>query len=158
MKRLCFVLSLAFVLSGCTRTARFYPVQGPLSAQTPTPVLLGKVNGFESGTISVTTSEGEVCKGHWAIVPRAEVPKGASAAALPANPMAPIWDSVYGPGYYVAHVLGARQYARATVKGSRGTTMDVEIYEADTHFETASLDAVKGVAKDNKDNIYKLAF
>jgi hypothetical protein len=156
--RLRFVLLGCIALSGCSGTARFYPVQGPLSTQTPLPVLLGKFHGLASGSISVTTTDGEVCKGHWVMVPRAEVPKGASAASLDPNPMAPVWDSVYGSGFYVAHVLGSRIYAQATVSGNRGTVMNLEMYESESHGNDAIPGEIKGVAKDNKDNIYKLAF
>ena len=41
-----FVVLLAVsLMAGCSATLRLYPVQGPLSAQTPPPVFTGKVTG-----------------------------------------------------------------------------------------------------------------
>ena len=66
------------------------------------------------------------------------------------------WDTVYGQGYYVSHVLGARLYAQAVATGNKGTVLNVEMYKAANEHDVIPADAVKGVAKDNKDNIYKL--
>jgi len=147
------------ILSGCRATARLYPVQGPLSAQTPTPVLLAKVTGaFNSGNMSVVLGDGEVCKGRWSTVPRAQVPKGATTAnTLSADGMPSVWDTVYGSGFYVSHVLGTRLYVRSALTGDRGTVLNVEMYRPDNN-ESNIRGAIKGVAKDNKDNLYKLAF
>jgi hypothetical protein len=43
------------------------------------------------------------------------------------------------------------------VEGNRGTVPTAEMYRSDTEKEN-SRRAIKGVAKDNKDNIYKVAF
>jgi len=67
--KLCLVLLGISTMLGCSRTARLYPVQGPLSTQTPLPVLVAKVTGaFSPGSISVL-SDGEICKGRWRQVP-----------------------------------------------------------------------------------------
>ena len=147
------------ILSGCRATARLYPVQGPLSAQTPTPVLLAKVTGaFNSGNMSVVLGDGEVCKGRWSTVPRAQVPKGAATASTSSTDGMPsVWDTVYGSGFYVSHVLGTRLYVRSALTGDRGTVLNVEMYRPHNN-ESNILGAIKGVAKDNKDNLYKLAF
>jgi hypothetical protein len=117
--KLFFVLLVAFTLTGCRATGRLYPVQGPLSTQTPPPVLVAKITGaFNSGNISVVLADGEVCKGRWATVTRPRVSSGAPlATAAPAENMSSIWDTVYGSGFYVAHVLGARLYAQAQLQG-----------------------------------------
>jgi hypothetical protein len=157
--KLCFILLGISMMLGCTRTARFYPVQGPLSSQTPLPVPVAKVTfGINPGNIAVVLDDGEVCKGRWAVVPRGQVPKGAATAnASTTMGMRSEWDTVYGPGFYVAHVLGAKFYAQVTATGNRGTVLDVEMYRPENVEEHANLiAAVKGVAKDNKDNIYKL--
>jgi len=145
-------------LSGCA-TARFYPVQGPLSTQTPVPVYVAKFSGaFNSGNLSVVLANGEVCKGRWATVPRPTTSTDAAAAtAVPANNLSAEWDTVYGTGFYVAHVLGARLYARAPLTGNRGTALNVELYKSD-QVENTTVGAIKGVAKDDKGNIYKVAF
>jgi hypothetical protein len=151
--KLCVLLLGISVMLGCSRTYRFYPVQGPLSAQTPSPVLVAKLTGaINSGSISVVLSDGEVCKGHWAEVPRAQVSKGANTAIAPADSMSSVWDIVYGSGFYVSHVLGARN-ARGVISGDRGTVLNVEMFATPEGEHTF---VIKGVAKDNKDNIYKV--
>ncbi|MGO9170301.1 MAG: hypothetical protein ACLP56_25825 [Candidatus Sulfotelmatobacter sp.] len=156
-KLVSLLLGISMML-GCTHTVRFYPVQGPLSAQTPSPVLVGKVTGtITPKDISVVLSDGEVCKGHWMIVHPVQVPKGSTTAtAVTTNGMPSAWDTVYGSGFYVSHVLGARLYAQAAATGDRGTVLNVEMYRPANEREAIPSDSIKGVAKDNKDNIYKL--
>lgn len=159
MKSLPVLLLLCVsTLPGCA-TAHLYPVQGPLSLQTPVPIYVAKFTGtFNSGNFSVVLADGEVCKGRWATVPRPNTSSDATAAsAASANNLSVEWDTVYGTGFYVAHVLGARLYARAALTGSRGTLLNVELYKPD-RVENTSVGAIKGVAKDDKGNIYKVAF
>lgn len=146
---------------GCSHTYRLYPVQGPL-AQTPALVLFAKVTGVEgtagarSGSVSVVLNDGEVCNGKWAVVPRVQVPKDAAAANAPVtNDMSSVWDAVYGSGFYVAHIVGGRGfYAQAVVSGNHGTVISVEIYGVGTPAQNGPI----GVAKDNKDNVYKMVW
>ena len=151
-----FVLLALSLMAGCSATFRLYPVQGPLSTQTPVAVFPGKVSGvLNSGNISFALGDGEVCKGPWTRV----VPVTAATGTMIANPsstgMSSVWDNVYGSGYYVSHVLGAKLYAQATITGSRGTVISVEFYRPNPGSEQIH---VFGVARDNKDNIYKLVF
>lgn len=157
-KKLCLLLLGISVMLGCTHTARLYPVQGPLSAQTPLPVLFAKITGaFNPGDISVVLSDGEVCKGRWVLVHPVQAPKdGTTANVTTPNVMSPVWDTVYGPGFYVSHVLGARYYAQAVVTGNRGTSFNVEMYKPEHEHEGSPTSSVKGVARDNQDNLYKL--
>ncbi len=153
------VLLCASLLAGCSATARLYPVQGPLSQQNPAPVFVGRMKaGLHSGNFNVVLDNGETGKGRWTLVPR---PSGPANAAIPASPstgtMASEWDLVYGPGFYVAHVLGSRQYARVEITGTRGSVLHAELYEPD-NTEQQTLASIKGVAKDDKGNIYKIAF
>jgi hypothetical protein len=157
--RLVFLLLVVSTLSGCSATARLYPVQGPLSTQTPLPVYLAKLTGaLNSGSISAVLNDGEVGKGGWQVVHRVTPVKGADAATDPtAFNMSAEWDFVYGPGFYVSHVLGTRQYARALVTGNKGTVLNVEMYKPNNE-ENNTPSAIKGVAKDNNNNVFKLAF
>jgi hypothetical protein len=157
--KLFFVLLAAFTLTGCRATGRLYPVHGPLSTQTPPPVLVAKLTGaFNSGNISVVLADGEVCKGRWATVPRPRVSSGAPlATTAPAENMSSIWDTVYGSGFYVAHVLGARLYAQAQLQGDRGSILNLEMWKSEEK-EATKVSAIRGVAKDGQDNISKLAF
>lgn len=159
MKKKVWLLLLGMIaMSGCTHTARLYPIQGPLSTQTPLPVLFAKITGaFTPGDMSVVLSDGEVCKGHWVIVHRVSSPKGAAPANLPTTAGMPaVWDTVYGPGFYVSRVLGARLYAQAVATGNRGTVFNVEMYKSEGGHDDTTTSTIKGVARDNKDNIYKL--
>jgi hypothetical protein len=152
MERLKWVLlAVLLATAGCTRTARLYPVE-PLN--TSAPVIVGKIHGaVRSGDVSFTLADGEVCKGQWNLVP---LPSSTSKAAP--SLLAPIWDQVYGSGYYVAHVLGTRWYAQAVAKGSRGTTLSLEFHQSATATtpNTDAIAAVRGVAMDSNNRIYKL--
>jgi hypothetical protein len=152
--KLCFVLLGVSTLLGCRHTARLYPVQGPLSSLQPVPVLNARVTGaWKAGDFSVVLNDGELCKGRWAEVPRPGSGKAPSSVPT-TNEMATAWDVVYGPGFYTSHVLGAR-LAQAVLTGNQGTTLSVEMYRPQND---VSPSAIRGVARDNKENIYKLAF
>ena len=154
--KLCFLLLGISMMLGCSHKYQFYPVQGPLSAQTPLPVLVAKLTGrINAGSISVVLSDGEVCKGHWAEVPRVKVPKGANTASAPeANAMSSVWDSVYGPGFFVSHVLGSTN-AKGVATGDRGTILNFELYAM---AEGEKNLVIKGIGKDTKGNIYKVVY
>lgn len=160
MKRPTAVVVLcALLLSGCSATARLYPVQGPLAQQNPAPVYVARMsNGLHSGNFSVVLSSGETCKGQWNAVPRPTKPSD-TAPATPhsSENMAAEWDLVYGQGFYVSHVLGSRLYAKAEITCSSGTVLHVELHKPDKA-EQQSISSIKGVAKDDKGNVYKIAF
>ena len=147
------------LMLGCSvHKAQFYPVQGPLSAQTPLPVLVAKVSGvFTPANISLVLGDGEVCKGRWAQVPAIQSAKGAAAANPATSEISGAWDAVYGPGFYVSHILGARLHLQALVSGNRGTVLSAEMYRSGEG-PGSELGPIKGVAKDNRGNIYKLVF
>jgi len=146
------VFAMTILLSGCILSVPggFSPVRGPLSKQSPIPTYAATMSGLFSGSISVTLDNSEVCKGPWALVPTTA--PGASATAIAPFDMAADWDSVYGSGYFTAHVLGSKDYARATLTGNHGTVLHVEFNnENDTRGNT------KGVAADNKGNVFKVS-
>lgn len=156
MKNQLFVVLLAIVvMSGCA-SGRLYPVQGPQAAQTPMPVVTAKLNGaFNSGHFSVVLAGGEVCTGRWSVVPSVPAAGDDGSATTPATSgTGSLWDTVYGPGFYQAHVLGTRLYVRATPSCSHGTVLTVEMYRSVNG--NGDLNAIKGVAQDNKGNIYKV--
>jgi hypothetical protein len=151
--KLCFLLLGISMMFGCRHTALLDPVQGSLSLQTRPPVLAARISGaINLGSVSVVLSDGESGQACWTEVPRD--PKPASAAGGPAtNVMAAESDMVYGAGFYVAHVLGAKFYARAALTGNRGSVLDLEIYTP-----VGGGAGIKGVAKDDKGNLYKLVW
>ena len=144
--KLCLLLLAISTMLGCSMKARLYPVQGPLSAQTPVPVLMAKITGkINPEAISVVLSDGEVCKGSLIFVNNIQSSKGLNSVTAPTTELSAAWDSIYGPNYYTSHIVGAKYYAQAVAPGNRGTILNVELNGFD-----------KGVAKDNKGNIYKL--
>jgi hypothetical protein len=147
------VLGLS-LLVGCSTTARLYPVQGPLMAQSPVPVFTGKLTGVvNEGSISFLLANGELCKGQWTRVAPVKGSQGAESVPAPASTDMPaIWDQIYGPGYYTAQVLGTTLHAQAMITGSRGTVLTVEFYRPD------AVPQILGVAKDSRGNIYKMTF
>jgi hypothetical protein len=147
-----FVLAVSAVvlLSGCFRTGRLYPVQGPLATQTAPPIYAAKMTGaFNSGNITVTLANGEVCKGAWGLVSSKPTDTG---AATNVN-WSTVWDAVYGGGYYTANVLGAPLHVRSSLTGSKGTALDVEMYRRNV---PGQLTEIHGVAQDSRGNIYKI--
>lgn len=162
MRKLLFVVSVSFLLVSCHATARFYPVQGPLASQTPPPVLVGRVSGaFYSGSMTVKGIQGQVFRGRWEAVKRPNTSTTTPPSPPTDNEMAPLWDSIYGNGFYVAHVLGMRLYGRGSLTGNGGSTLKVEFYrpqEGDGSAGNSGAGSVKGVAKDDQGNVYKVTF
>jgi hypothetical protein len=143
-----------FLMVGCSATARLYPVQGPLMSQAPVPVFTGKFTGaLNAGNISFVLSNGEVCQGRWTRIVPVKGAQGTQSAPPPASPGMPaIWDQIYGPGYYVSHVLGMRLHGQASITGNRGTVLTVEFYRPD------AVPEILGVAKDSNGNVFKMTF
>lgn len=137
---------------------RLYPVRGPYSTQSAPPVFSAKMSGgVRSGTMSVTMPGGEKGAGHW-VWARAERPpaqKSDAAASAPES-VASVWDAVYGQKFYVSHVLGNR-VARADITGDRGTRLQMEMYRPVGESGDVPVN-FRGVARDNKGNIYKVVF
>ena len=151
-------LVVLLALSTCTGcltalNARLYPVKGPLAAQVPAPVFAARIAIRKNGEISLTLADGETATGHWADV--------TSNPSLNSE-MAPIWDSIYGHGFYTSQVLRSQLYARATVSGNKGTVLNIEfLREEETYYEvkmhnTITCFVLSGVAKDHNGNVYKL--
>jgi hypothetical protein len=136
------------LLSGCSVTGRLYPVQGPLAQLTPTPIYNAKLTAPPSLAFTTTLANGETFAGKMRTLsgPPATPPTPSDAPlTLPQANIAGAWDAVYGQGFYVAHVLG-QQLGRANITGSQGTSIQVEVWNA------------RGVALDNKGDVYKLVF
>jgi hypothetical protein len=149
---------VVILTSGCTATARLYPVQGPLSARTPPPAIAVKfTGGVNSGNVSLVSPDGEAASGHWArVATHSTGPTGIAPASAPrADGMPALWDTIYGSGFFTAHVLGAGLYATAVISGKQGTVYNLEFYSADTNRKSVQ---IRGVAKDSAGNLYKVVF
>jgi hypothetical protein len=152
MDRIVLLLLISMMLAGCPNNllvkvpGRLYPVEGSLSAQTPLPIFKLIISGVgNSGTMSATLSDGEVCSGHWA-------PLGPDDPS--ASQLLSAWDHIYGEGFFVAQILGKSGVYRAVLAGNKGTKLTVEFYPLDA----ARMSEVKGVAVDNNGNLFKLTF
>jgi len=139
---------LASLLCGCAVMVpgHLYPVQGPLTRQSPPPVFKITMSGvLRSGTLTATLADGEVCTGDWTAV-RQDDPSAGEMAAQ--------WDAIYGQGFFVANVLGTAVFARAVLTGSHGTRLRVQLYDP----TPGQVTNVRGIAADDKGNLYKLTF
>ena len=133
---------------------RLYPVQGPLTAQTPQPVFSGQIRRpvFSAGPVflllkSWTVANGEVLQGRPKTVKASSVNMLEVGASYPPQPnLAFAWDAVYGQGFFVAKILG-KKFGQGVFIGNQGTLLQVE-----------TLDGRNGVAVDNKGNIYKMVW
>lgn len=136
----------AGMMSGCVASGRLYPVQGPLAALTAPPVMTARLTQSPSA-ISLVLANGERFSGPIKVVNPASAnlnPAG-PPLVLPQPNLAFAWGTVYGQGFFVAKVLG-QQLGQGVLTGSQGTVVQVEIAVA------------RGVAVDNKGNIYKIVF
>lgn len=134
---------------------KLYPVQGPLSAQTPPPVFAGNIRRpmFAAGPVfnllkSWKLSDGDVLlqSKPKPVMASAATPMATGAISLPLPNLAFAWDAVYGDGFFAAHILG-KKFGQAVFTGSQGTVLQVE-----------TLDGKNGVAVDNRGNTYKMVW
>jgi hypothetical protein len=139
LKYFALALLTATLLTGCAMAGHLYPVQGPLATRAPLPIFNIEID-LNDSSMSATLQNGEVCKGNWAQL-RRDDPS--------ANRMSAQWDAVYGQGFFVAHILGSGSLGRGLVTGPQGTTLNVET------FNPTAAD-FKGIAQDNKGNLYKM--
>ncbi|HEX3836013.1 MAG TPA: hypothetical protein VHW25_03545 [Steroidobacteraceae bacterium] len=128
------LLVVAVLVSGCAG-GHLYPVQGPLSEQKPAPVY--RIKTGQGDSMTARLGNGEVCHGSWLDI----VQEDPTARDLSAE-----WDLVYGKGFFLANILGHAGIARAVLTCPNDTTLHAEF------------DSTKGVAKDNKGNVFRLTF
>lgn len=152
----------ALFLSGCLRVAHFYPVQGPLAAQTPLPIYSGRITGvINSGSISATLANGQQFTGKWKAQSAGALAKESRAGVVPPFNLSAEWDAVYGSGFYTARVLGAHLFARTTLTGRQGGALQLEMISEPVENGNPKYPAapeVRGVARDQQGNVYKVTF
>lgn len=156
------VIAGAALLLGCIpppiayTTSYLFPIEGPTSLMQPIPVIPVSVTSDSAnavglrmgGNIAFSLPDGETFKGRWS----REAYINSDPATLARHRATDIrvaWDVVYGEGYYVANVLGSLIHARAELKGSKGTGLQIE-------FNSAQPWPTRGVARDDQGNVYKL--
>jgi hypothetical protein len=162
-----FILALVVLsvvmISGCNGYGHLYPVQGPLASMAPQPVYnfsytypgSPKNDRGQNGDLSMVLSDGEIFQGPWKMTYQKPAMGNASAGTQESSSMATAWDTVYGQGFYVAHILGSKPYfMHVALTGNKGTTLQVEWYEPE--FSGTTIQGTNGIAEDSKGNIYKL--
>jgi hypothetical protein len=169
---LALTLFSAIFISGCQSLGHLYPVQGPLASLTPPPiyaakftlvanfskpVTVGAHSNDRQGKLAITLANGEQFQGTWKQVYEKAGTDSAPAGATGANSMAAAWDTVYGQGFYVAHVLGQPLFVHTELTGNQGTMLQVEWYDLGNENNNGAAGyGARGVAQDSKGNIYKL--
>lgn len=152
MKGILLLLLTSSLLAGCPSNilvkvpGHLYEIEGSPPAQTPVPTYKVIIDGVgNSGTLTATLRDGEVCSGHWARL-RQDDPSASKLSA--------VWDRVYGQGFFVAHILGSSGAYRSVLAGNKGSTLTVDFYG----LNAANMSDVRGVAEDNNGNVFKLTF
>jgi hypothetical protein len=136
------ILSLS--IAGCgLGIIQLYPVESAAPGQPPKPILRGTITYVTAfATVSFKGPDGEKFSG----------PCTFGSAAGVNDDLKAVWDSVYGQGDYLAHVVGSPTHCTAKLNGTKGTIFRLEAYN-----ETAQT-PLKGIAEDSNGNIYKVAF
>jgi hypothetical protein len=169
---LALTLLTAILISGCQSFGHLYPVRGPLASQTPPPiypakftlvanfskpVTVGAHSNDRQGKLAITLANGEQFQGTWKQVYEKAGTDSAAAGTIGANSMAAAWDTVYGQGFYTAHVLGQPLFVQTELTGNQGTVLQVEWYDlGNSNNNGAAGFGARGVAQDSKGNIYKM--
>lgn len=137
-------IAISIAIGGCAAGGiHLYPVDASTDGQPPKPILSGTIIYVgPTATISFHLPNGEKFSG----------PCAFGSAAGVNDDLKVAWDSVYGQGDYVAHVVGSPTHCTAKLTGSRQTIFRLQAYN-----ETADT-PLKGIAEDSDGNIYKLAF
>jgi hypothetical protein len=155
-------LVCACATSQCAAPGQFYLIYGPLASQTPqeySAAFKGDLNHPES--LSAVLAYGEGFQGRW-ISTSAGKTRFQDTPTPPQPELRLAWDTIYGQGFFIAHVLGARFFERAVLTGSKGTVLQVEIYrrvhDSDSDSRVAAPLDIQGVAQDDKGDIYKVVF
>ena len=151
-----FIAIYAVLFSGCSLsvTAKLYPVKGPYSEQKPIPVVRAHVKDVQrnSGDVTLTLPDGELCSGSWSsLAPQQVSMTSITGHGQVTSGIQTAYATVYGTGFTVSNVPGVNR-GTAYLVGNRGTTIEVEFF---TGSGTAS---GNGVAIDNKGNVYKVIF
>lgn len=133
------ILASVLIISGCKMKATMYPVSGPLvdSGQAkPIPVEYSW-DGSGHGKITFYMPDGEVCQGEYTTI------AGVNLTTIFTYDQ---FSSYYGSGFSTS----SKQHGQAIAYGNSGTVLQAE------YFVDAMTFHGYGLAKDNKNNMYKL--
>ena len=140
-----FLVAIAFALCSCSgsRLVNLYPVQGPLAAQKPVPVIVGSADGISgnTGTLTLALPSGELCSGKWSSV----------AAEVTGSSLFGRFGSAAGFPVRTGPLPGVNK-AQAFFACAEGTSIEAEFF---TGGDTGN---GYGIARDTNGNIYKMLF
>ena len=153
---LALIATFAIALSGCYSGVLLKPIQGPAPKVDP---LMDPRGTFKAGRFYVDLDNitkpifHEECIGQWE---PATSPKPSTANASDADDLSAVWDVVYGVGYYEKTVQKAKLCARGSGKSKKGTVLQAEMCQFEERAGGKLKIVKKGVAKDNRNNIYQI--
>jgi hypothetical protein len=151
-----FVCAVALCNAGCYVGVPLRPVQGP---SPKARALMDPRGAFKAGRFYLDLDDiskplfHEECAGQWD--PPAP-PKRGDTRSSDQNDLAATWDVVYGADYYEKTVLNAKLCARGSGKSKRGTTVEAEMCQFEERLNGKFQIKMRGVAKDNNNNVYRI--
>lgn len=133
-------------ITGCSTTARMYPVEGPASLQAPAQPLQATINGImgNNGSLTFTLPDGVPCAGEWSSAAGVQATFGTGSLLTQYGP-------IYGAGYSITSG-GGQSPGQAIATCTDGTRFDIEFV---TGGGTAN---GFGFARDTRGNVYRLLF
>ena len=140
------ILCTIFLVGSCSTTVNMYPIEGPLSLQSPLPILIASVDGITSntGSFSFSLPDGSKCSGTWSSVAPQMI--SSSSTSLFGR-----YGSIAGFSITASNLPGVNR-GQAFGVCTNNERFDVE-------FLTGSGTANGyGLASDTAGNVYKLIF
>src|SRR5277367_5556005 len=99
------LLQFACVVSACAAPGHFYLVQGPQSGDAPI-AFSADIKGYPYPRhLSAVLINGEGFQGKWISASTGKI-RIQDVPIPPQAELAKAWDTVYGQGFFLAHVLG----------------------------------------------------
>jgi hypothetical protein len=155
MKQAVELLVTVGLLTGCVVSApgHLSPVGGSPATQVSMPAFT--FTGDVAGATAIVCehpkrvcNRGGVLDGRAYQGPRKDLnPQDPAGGGLRAE-----WDLAYGPGFFVANVLGNSNVWHYSLTGVKGGSMEVEV------LISSDAPIAFGVARDDQGNVFKLAF
>lgn len=135
------------LLGGCSTTLDLYPVQGPLSLQRPLPTAKGVADGIagNSGKLTITLANGQVCVGRWSSV-------APQYAGVTTGSLFNTYGAIAGFSSVASGIVPGINRGQAFASCPDGNTIEAEFFTG-----SGTADGY-GVAKDGEGNVYKMLF
>ena len=155
MKRYLIPFVILGFLQGCTRTVNCYPIRGPLYDSGKIQPIQAKF--FDTGfgdsraKVELVTPWGEKCIGEYSMARNDTWSLGfGSANVVNTSNLGSLWTTVYGNNFTLN--TSGKNYGMATLIGDQGTVIEAEFISGGISGHGF------GVAKDNRDNYYRIHF